>query len=155
MGLIYLDACLLIYVVESDPVFGEPMQALFAKRGSSQLAVSSLTRMECLVKPMARADHALQQRYALALNELVQLPMPDQVFEQATRLRAQFGLRTPDALHLACALVHGCDELWTNDDRMVRAGQGLALNVLGQLGRRGTARKTVVARSTKRPPASR
>jgi len=57
--------------------------------------------------------------------------MPDPVYLHAARLRAHFGLRTPDALHLACAQHHGCDALWTNDDRLAQAAHGLALNLLG------------------------
>jgi predicted nucleic acid-binding protein len=48
----------------------------------------------------------------------------------AAQLRARFNLRPPDALHLACAQVHGCDALWTNDDRLVAASHGLAVNLL-------------------------
>ena len=39
-------------------------------------------------------------------------------------------LRTPDALHLAAAQVHGCSALWTNDSRLAVAGRGLAVDVL-------------------------
>ena len=48
----------------------------------------------------------------------------------AAQLRARFNLRTPDALHLACAQANGCEALWTNDDRLVSASHGLAINVL-------------------------
>ena len=38
------------------------------------------------------------------------------VFDQAAQLRASHPkLKTPDALHLATALHHGCAEFWTND----------------------------------------
>jgi predicted nucleic acid-binding protein len=42
-----------------------------------------------------------------------------EVFRQAARLRADFaGLKTPDAIHLATALQHRCNEFWTNDGRL-------------------------------------
>ena len=44
--------------------------------------------------------------------------------------RVQHGLKTPDALHLATALHHGCTEFWTNDDRLRAAAGALAVNVL-------------------------
>ena len=53
------------------------------------------------------------------------LEMLDAVFIDAARLRARFGLRTPDALHLACARRHRCDALWTNDHRLNAAGGAL------------------------------
>ncbi|MBC7648600.1 MAG: type II toxin-antitoxin system VapC family toxin, partial [Vitreoscilla sp.] len=52
------------------------------------------------------------------------------IFLQAAMLRARFGLKTPDALHLACAQHHGCTALWTNDERLAQAGHGLARSVL-------------------------
>ena len=44
--------------------------------------------------------------------------------------QSRFGLRTPDALHLACAQHHRCEALWTNDDRLASASHGLARNIL-------------------------
>jgi len=86
--------------------------------------------MECLVAPIRRGDFALQRQYEGWFDRFVQLEMPAAVFSQATLLRARFGLKTPDALHLACAQHHGCEALWTNDDRLARAGHGLVCNVL-------------------------
>jgi uncharacterized protein len=57
------------------------------------------------------------------------LPFNDETWARATELRARFGLKTPDALHLACAEVSGCQEFWTNDDRLSRAAAGLSLNL--------------------------
>jgi len=45
-------------------------------------------------------------------------------------LRARFGLKTSDALHLATAQRHGCIALWTNDDRLASAAHRLAVNLL-------------------------
>jgi len=53
-----------------------------------------------------------------------------QVFDLATELRARQGLKTPDALHLAAALHTGCDEFWTNDERLVRAASGRIRNLV-------------------------
>jgi predicted nucleic acid-binding protein len=58
------------------------------------------------------------------------LEMPEPVYLQAAELRGRFGVRTPDALHLACAQHHGCAALWTNDDRMAQVSHGLAANIL-------------------------
>jgi predicted nucleic acid-binding protein len=42
----------------------------------------------------------------------------------ATDLRAQYRLKTPDALHLAAAITAGCDEFWTNEHRLEQAAAG-------------------------------
>ena len=129
MGLTYLDACLLIYTVEEHPVFSPLVRAHLAARPDSPPAISPLVKLECLVKPLRDADAALERRYRLAFDELVVLPANDETFEAAATLRAHFALRTPDAVHLACAQIHGCDRLLTNDDRLYRAGRGFASSI--------------------------
>lgn len=130
MGLIYLDACLLIYAIEDHPVWAGDLRAALKNEPDARFAVSPLIKMECLVKPLKTGDVVMQRRYEEGLNEFVQLPMVETIFLQAAMLRARFGLKTTDALHLACAQHHGCTELWTNDDRLAQAGHGLARSVL-------------------------
>ena len=130
MGLIYLDTCLLIYALEDHPRFGLPVRQRLAQVAPERLAISPLVHLECTVGPMKSGNLLLQQRYEEGLRRLVCLPLPEPVYLLAARLRAQFGLRTPDAIHLAAAQFHRADELWTNDDRLAAAGGGLALNVL-------------------------
>ncbi|HRP73901.1 MAG TPA: type II toxin-antitoxin system VapC family toxin [Luteimonas sp.] len=128
--MIYLDTNVLIYANEDDTGFGERVLAAIAGAGSNRLAVSPLVRMECLVSPIRSGNFALQHQYEGWFAKFVQLDMSDAVFSQATFLRARFNLKTPDALHLACAQHHGCEALWTNDERLSKAAHGLAVNVL-------------------------
>jgi predicted nucleic acid-binding protein len=74
---------------------------------------------------MKRGDPVLERAYSLLFEQFAHLPMPDPVYVQAARLRAHFGLRTPDALHLACAQHHCCQALWTGDGRLTQASHGL------------------------------
>lgn len=130
MGVIYLDSCLLVYAIEDDPVFGAATKQRLARAADTDdamLAISPLVRLECLVGPMKSGDRALRLRYERALSLLCLLDMPPAVYDGAAELRARYGLRTPDALHLACAQHHGCRALWTNDDRLARASHGLAV----------------------------
>ncbi|MGZ8218835.1 type II toxin-antitoxin system VapC family toxin [Methylomagnum sp.] len=56
--------------------------------------------------------------------------MPETVFLRAARLRAAYpSLKTPDALHLACAQRHGCSAFWTRDDRLWRVTGNFAVNI--------------------------
>ena len=131
MGLIYVDACLLIYAFEAHPAYGAAVRARLA-RAEGQLAISPLVHLECLVGPMKTGNLVLQRYYEEGLRQLVNLPLPQAVFVQAAELRARFGLKTPDALHLAAAQFHRCSSLWTNDDRLATAAHGLAVNVMAQ-----------------------
>jgi predicted nucleic acid-binding protein len=129
--LIYLDACLVIYLIERHPRWGAQVAAAVAEFGEARFGISALVKCECLVAPIKRGDPVLQRRYAELFERLASLALPEPVYLQAAALRARFGLRTPDALHLACAQHHRCEALWTNDDRLTSASHGLVRNVLG------------------------
>ena len=130
MGLIYLDSCLIIYAVEQNPQWAPAIEKAMATVAPEGFAISGLSKMECLVKPIRNANLALQRQYEQNLATYNLLPVTETVFLLAAQLRARFGLKTPDALHLACAQYHRCDALWTNDDRLTLAGHGLAVNIL-------------------------
>lgn len=130
MGLIYLDACMLIYVHERSPAYSERILERMDAKAGIQFAISPLVKLECLTGPMRSGNHVLQRGYEAAFAGLLQLELSEDVYVQAASLRAHFRLKTPDALHLACAQHHGCEALWTNDDRLAKAGYGLAVNIL-------------------------
>jgi predicted nucleic acid-binding protein len=126
---IYLDACLVIYLAEAHPCWGETIAATI-EAANARFSISPLVKCECLVGPMKRGDPVLQRAYTELFDQFISLPMPEPVYLLAAELRARFGLKTPDALHLACAQHHRCDALWTNDDRLAQASHGLAVNAL-------------------------
>ena len=130
MGLIYLDTCLLIYLVEKHPRWGEPIARLVERFGDEHFAISPLVKLEALVGPTKDGNPTLRASYFTTSERIASLAMLEPVYLLAAELRAHFGLRTPDALHLACAQHHRCQALWTNDDRLARASHGLARNVL-------------------------
>jgi predicted nucleic acid-binding protein len=128
--LIYLDSCLLIYAVERTSLLGERIMALMAGVAESQFAISPLVKCECLVGPLRRDDRLLEKLYRETFARFVTLDMPEGVYLHAAELRARTRLKTPDALHLACAQRHRCEALWTNDDRLGKASRGLARDIL-------------------------
>lgn len=130
MGLIYLDSCLLVYVIEEHPVFGEPVRHAIDANSEIEFVISPLVKLECLVKPIASGNIAIRKRYEAAFSVLTTITMPDEVYTDAAQLRAQFKLKTPDALHLSCCQYHQCVSLWTNDYRFAKAGHGLVKNIL-------------------------
>ncbi|HEX3954539.1 MAG TPA: type II toxin-antitoxin system VapC family toxin [Stellaceae bacterium] len=132
MGLIYLDACILIYLVEQHALWGEPVARAMTEADDAQFGISPLVKCECLVGPIKRADPVLGRSYIDLFDRLVSLAMPEAVYLQAAELRGRLGLKTPDALHLACAQHHRCVALWTNDDRLTRVSRGLVRNILGR-----------------------
>lgn len=130
MKRIYLDACILIYLIEKHPAYYPIIKAKLTNLSEYQLAVSPLLRMEVLVKPLQEGNTLLQQRYEDFIAQQIWLPIPETVYEQALQFRSIYRLKTPDALHLAIARHYGCTDFWTNDDRLNTAASDLAVNVL-------------------------
>ena len=126
--MIYLDSCIVIYIVERNPVFGE-LAKYALERSGEQAAVSPLVRMECLVKPLKIRNSDLECDFRAMFRKLQQLPVSEAAFEDAARIRAEHNLKTPDALHLAIAKRAGCTALWTNDDRFAKAAPGYAVDI--------------------------
>ncbi|MBF0137221.1 MAG: type II toxin-antitoxin system VapC family toxin [Magnetococcales bacterium] len=128
-GLVYLDTCIVIYLVERHPAY-------FYRLAERMLGTercfchSMLVEPECLVMPLRLGRNNLVEKYHDFFLGSICLPMQDSMFLHAAELRAHHGLKTPDALHLASAMHHACLELWTNDDRMVSVAPKLAVNVL-------------------------
>lgn len=139
MGLIYLDSCLAIYSVERHATYGPLVDdALAALPADERLVSSPLALLECLVKPIRIGARPIEARYRRFFAALAMLELDEAVFERAAHLRAQTpSLKTPDAIHLAAAQRHGCEALWTNDDRFAAAADGYVVNVLAPRGRRG------------------
>ena len=123
--MIYLDTCIVIYLVEGEADVAEPIRQRLAAAGNS-CAASHLTRLECRVLPLREHNEALLARYEAFFTapELVMLGLAAEVFELAAGIRAAHRTATPDALHLATAIHAGCEEFWTNDLRLAPAAEG-------------------------------
>lgn len=132
MRRVYLDACIVIYLMENVAHFSEKTRHFLSQNGDAILCVSSLVRMEVLIKPLRESSAMLTADYEEFLAAQNWLRIDDSTFERALQLRARYGLKTPDALHLAVAPQHGCDEFWTNDDRLNTVAEKMAVNVLVQ-----------------------
>lgn len=122
---IYLDTCVIVYLVEGDAELREAIrQRILADSSIERLCVSELGRMECRVRPMRDRDgvrlRALDDFFALESVEVLELGREG--YELATRLQAELHLKTPDARHAATAIHHGCGQLWTNDAKLSRLG---------------------------------
>ncbi|MBS1791327.1 MAG: PIN domain-containing protein [Acidobacteria bacterium] len=131
MKKIYLDSCIAIYVVEAHPLYATKVTAELNTLSAAQICYSPLVRLECLVKPLQAQNQLLQNLYAQFWASQQNLSLVDEIYMRAAQLRADFpSVKTPDAIHLATASYYGCDEFWTNDDRLAKVASALAKNIL-------------------------
>ena len=135
-GSIYLDTSAVIYSVERN----EPYFTLLApawqqaEAGHFVLVCSELVVSEALVRPIRVGDADLEGafRAVFAAPEVQLVATTRQIWEDTARLRAETGLKTPDALHAATALRAGCALFITNDTDYRRV-DGLSVVVLDDL----------------------
>lgn len=128
-GLTYIDTCIWIYLVEIAGEIGQRARSLLREL-EGPVAWSALTRMECLVKPFRDGDIKVIDDYERSLSRHQRLDIGPAEFDRATLLRARFGIKSVDALHLATAQTHGCQTFWTNDTRLAAAAGGLNIDVI-------------------------
>lgn len=116
---LYLDANVIIFGHEAD----EPLKQLvlnllldWCQRGG-KVTTSILSRLECRVIPLRTRNAGLLADYADFFSsealEVVEISRP--IIELATELRAQYGFKSPDAIHLASAVDAGAQKFLTAD----------------------------------------
>ena len=138
MGTVALDTCVLIYAMERHPELGPQARAVLEvlddPAGRLRGVVSTLALLEVLAQPLrlGRRDlaAAYRERLASPAGMLTLVPVSTTIAERAAELRASVpGLKTPDAIHAATALVHRADALITND-AVFRSVPGLPVVML-------------------------
>jgi predicted nucleic acid-binding protein len=122
---LYLDANAIIYACEGTDevkraVVEWVVQACVSPGGA--VFTSRLSRLECRVLPLRMKD---QRRLALyeTLFDRLDLQLFDvtaDVLDLATTLRAEYGFKTADAIHLATARLARADLLLTGDMQLTR-----------------------------------
>jgi predicted nucleic acid-binding protein len=120
-----LDANILITILNVEPLllpFCMPfLQAIIQQE--IEAVVSHVVFTECLVRPY-QTKNLQAEASALQLLErtpgLITTPVSDVIAKRAARLRANYNLRTPDALHIATAIETGCETFLTNDRQFSR-----------------------------------
>lgn len=127
---IYLDAAPAIYLVEDVAPYKTVLDSLLSNP-SARVVVSDLTRMECRVRPIRINDMELLADFDQFFDgggaEVT--PLTRVVIDLATDLRARYGFKTPDSIHLAAAIESGCSIFVTNDHRLDRCTE-IAVQVL-------------------------
>jgi predicted nucleic acid-binding protein len=119
-GPVGLDTPSFIYFIEEHPKYLSIVRPVFAAIADGTITgvTSALTLLETLVQPF-RVGHApLAEQYEALLTRSHGLRFEEitrGVLYAAAHLRATHNIKTPDAIHLATALIANCSAYLTND----------------------------------------
>lgn len=136
-GNVYVDANCIIYSVEKVSPYAERLRPIWeaAVAGSIRVVSSEVTLLETLVRPLKEGNHRLEQlllAFLLGSNEVRLVSVDAGILVHAARVRAETGLKTPDAIHAATALAANCKMFLTNDKDFQRVHH-LPVTVLSAL----------------------
>ena len=116
---VYLDTNAIIYLTEGNASFKASIEGLFVEieQADARLITSELTYTEALVVPLRTGNTELVTAYERLLDTLIDpIPLGRRELFLAAKLRANTPkLRTPDALHLATAILADADIFVTGD----------------------------------------
>jgi predicted nucleic acid-binding protein len=117
-----LDTAPLIYFIEENPTYIETVRFFFEAmdRGDFLVVTSAVTLLEVLVHPLRSNNKELATEYRdiLLNSKLTILEVSSSIAEQAAQLRADYNIRTPDAIQISAALGAGASHFFTNDIRL-------------------------------------
>ena len=119
----YFDSNIFIYLIEGFDKFEQELLQIrdsiaFAE---SEIVTSELTLCEVLVAPFRRNNPTLVARYRqfIEVSGAFQVQATGrETYVRASLYRAQSGMKTADAIHMATAVEMNCDVFVTNDGRI-------------------------------------
>jgi len=124
MAGIFLGSSVVIWLVESPPERQQEAKTRLGEvaEGEPHYVVSDLVRLECRAKPPATGDERLLRDFDLFLASppVACVALSASVCDRAATIRATYGYRTADALHLAAAIEAECEAFVTGDARLAR-----------------------------------
>lgn len=123
---LFLDAKIIIYRVEAVEPFNQQVltavQELIEKNPTAGFAVSRLSVLECLVKPLREQNSPHIDRYRAFFTStgLQIIEISALIIETATLLRARHGLRIPDAIQVSSAFAIKGPVTFLTGDKQLR-----------------------------------
>ena len=130
---VLLDTMALIYFLEGHERYGPVAENILKRieRGQLEGVLSSLVFAELLVPLYRQGKDKTAAGLVSRLSSFANLSVHEldaETAAMAARLRAEYGLRTPDAIHAATALLAGANGILTNDRQLRRLrGKGFAI----------------------------
>lgn len=137
-GPVAIDTAIFVYFIEEQPSYLSIVEPVFQAIALERIegVASSLAVLETLVLPYRLGNMGLARRYERILGRsrgLRLIPVATTVLRHAARLRAEWSLKTPDAIHLASAMTSRATSFLTHDRSMPQV-PGIRTVLLSELG---------------------
>jgi len=115
---------LIVYLLEDNQTYSSRVRGLLSRarwrRDSLYTSYLALGEIMAGVEKAANPKAARSVRETLAEMGFSFLPFVGDAVSPFSKLRANEGLKAPDAIHLACAAAAGMDLFLTGDNRLMR-----------------------------------
>lgn len=125
---ICIDTAPMIYFIEEHAKYREIIRPVFIEidSGNIEAITSTITLLEVLVHPLRTGNEALAEKYReilLSSESLTTFEIFHEVSEMASRLRAKYSMKTPDAIQIAVGTLYGATKFLTNDPDLRRVSE--------------------------------
>lgn len=116
---IFFDSAPLIYFVEGTFPYAQSLYPIFSKieNGAIRAITSTITFAEILVVPYKLNNIDSLDKYDsfISMSEFFIYDLDMETAKYASKIRAEYGLKTPDAVQWATAVLREADFFLTND----------------------------------------
>jgi predicted nucleic acid-binding protein len=118
-----MDTAPIIYFIEKNPKYLGVLKPVFLEidTGRIEAITSTITLLEVLVHPFRTKNDILAEKYRdilLYSGGLTTFEIFHEVSEMASKLRAKYSVRTPDAIQIAAGLLYRASKFLTNDSAL-------------------------------------
>lgn len=115
-----IDTAPFIYFIEKHEKYLPVLKPLFTEMSSGNIEAitSTITLLEVLVHPFRTGNKSLAEKYREILlysEGLTTFEVLNDISEKAAELRAEYAIKTPDAIQIATAIIQGASNFLTND----------------------------------------
>lgn len=122
-GPVYFDTNVFIYSLDGYEEYYGLLKTIFSHIAENHLLVvtSELTLAECLVKPVKDENKEATKQFEqyIQTSEIMKVkPVSRGILRQSANVRAEQGLKLPDAIHMATAIDQCCKTFITNDKKL-------------------------------------
>ena len=120
---VFIDTAPIIYFIEKHKRYIKIVRPVFTEidSGKIEALTSTITLLEVLVHPFKTNNEKLAERYReILLNSenLTTFEILHEVSEISSKLRAEYSIKTPDAIQIAVGILYGADKFLTNDPNL-------------------------------------